>query len=168
MDDYHLYLCDLMRLDLPEHRHYHLLMEHLDEKPFKSVHPMDRNREIDGLDLRREYEEMTGTDISGPITCLEVLVALSRRIEIEIMGEPGDDHIEKWFWLMLRNLGLDVFEDDSYDHRSVDKILDIWLNRRFEKNGKGGIFPVKSGSFDSTKTDIWYQMQNYLLENYPI
>ena len=64
-----------------------------------------------------------------PQVVLEVLVALSRRIEIEIMGEPGNDHIEKWFWIMLSNLGVMV-RDDRYDPKNIDKKLDILLMSR--------------------------------------
>lgn len=172
--DYHEWLCEMMRVDLPEHRNYTRLLEDLDRREFIWQHPMDENRDGDAFALRKEYYFDNGYDISdvfeGPRSVLEVLAALSRRIEIEIMGEPGNDHIEKWFWIMLSNLGLDAFSDDRYDHFEVEHILDIWLNRRYDSRGKGSIFPVKKWqtklTSDFKDLDMWYQMQAYLNENY--
>ena len=168
MDDYHVWLCDILRADLPEHRRYKRLLRDLDEKEFICVHPLDKNRLADGLELRYEYIDRYGVDISGPVSCLEVLTALSRRIEIEIMGEPGNDRYERWFWIMIRNLELDEFTDDNYDQGFVDEKLEIWLQRRFKKNGKGSIFPTYKTDIDQRDIDIWYQMQGFLMENYPI
>lgn len=147
VEDYHFWLCDLMRVDLPEHRNYTKLLRDLDLKEFIWLHPMDENRDIDAFDLRKEFFFDNGYDVSdvftGPRSCLEVLVAFSRRIEIEIMGEPGNDHIERWFWIMISNLGLDEFDDDHYNHGLVEHILDVWLTRKYKSNGKNGIFPLK-------------------------
>ena len=129
--DYHEWICEMMRMDLPEHRDYYRLMQDLDRKEFIWSHPMDENRDVDALNMRKEYYFDNGYDISevfeGPRSVLEVLAALSRRIEIEIMGEPGNDHIERWFWIMLDNLGLLDARDDCYDHYYVEQKLDIWL-----------------------------------------
>lgn len=169
ISDYHLWLLEMMRIDLPEHSHYYKLMDDLDKKEFTWINDMDENRDMDAFELRKEYYFDNGYDVrdvfTGPRSVLEVLVALSRRIEIEITGEPGNDHIEKWFWEMLKNLGV-LIDDDIYDHEFVDRKLDIWLERRFNFDGRDGIFPLKTASFDQRKTDIWYQMQNYLMENY--
>lgn len=172
VEDYHEWLLDLMRIDLPEHRNYLELMHDLDLKEFTWINPMDENRDIDAFDLRKEYFFDNGMDVSdvwiSPRSCLEVLVAFSRRIEIEVMGEPGDDHIERWFWIMISNLGLDKYTDDRYDSKKVNEILDIWLSRRYKINGKNGIFPLKKVTSDQRQIDLWYQMQAYLMENYKI
>ena len=171
-EDYHEWLCDMMCANLPEHRNYTELLYDLDEKEFIWSHPMDENRDADALALRKEYFFDNGYDLRdmvlSPRSCLEVLVAFSRRIEIEIMGEPGDDHIERWFWIMLDNLKLLEFDDDHYDHGFVIHKLDIWLTRKFTSSGKNGIFPLKKPTSDQRDIDIWYQMQAYLTENYPI
>lgn len=169
---YHKYLCKLMRCDLPEHRNYTELMYDLDEKPFIWSHPMDENRDVDGLSLRKDYFLDNNEDfpswISAPRSCLEVLVAFSKRIEIEIMGEPGEDQIERWFWVMLDNLGLLEFDDFHYNHGLVEHKLDIWLTRKFNSSGKNGIFPLKKLTSDQRDVEMWYQMHAYLNENYPI
>ena len=171
LDDYYEYLLDMMRFSLPEHRYFGVLLRDLFETPFEWVLPMDENREIDGFDLRREYLFDQGIDISNTwtdkVSVLEVLIALSRRIEIEIMGEPGNDHIERWFWIMLKNLGV-LMRDNIYDHDFVMHKLDIWMGRNFNANGKGSIFPLRKAKTDQRDIDIWYQMQAYLNENYQI
>ena len=157
MDNYHEWLCDIVRIDLPEHRRYRHLLADLDRKEFTYIHPMDKNRVSDGLELRSEFEDRFLATVDGPVSCLEVLIALSRRIEIEIMGEPGNDHYEKWFWIMIKNLELDEFTDDNYDQGFVNEKLDIWLRRKFKSNGKGSIFPTYKTGNDQRDIDIWYQ-----------
>ena len=170
VSDYHDWMCDLMCMNLPEHRNYQLLMHDLDCKPFIFFHPLDKNRELDGHFLRDDYFKETGCDPyeldRRPISVLEALVALSIRIETEITGDLGNDHIEKWFWVMIKNLGLDFYSDDNYDPGEVDRILDIWLCRKFKSNGHGGVFPLKKVTQDQRDIDIWYQMQLYLDENW--
>lgn len=170
IEEYHDWLCEMMRCDLPEHRNYEHLLHYLGCKTYIWLHPMDENRDIDALNLRKEFYFDHGYNVSdvfdGPRSVLEVLVALSRRIEIEIMGEPGNDHIERWFWIMISNLGLDSMRNDMYDPYYVDHQLDIWLNRKYNSYGKGGIFPLKKLTSDQRVIDTWYQMQAYLNENY--
>lgn len=169
--DYHEWICELMCANLPEHSNYRNLLLDLDEKEFIWSHPMDENRDIDGLTLRKEYYFDNGMDVRdvpiSPRSCLEVLAAFSRRIELEVMGEPGDDHIEKWFWIMLDNLGLLEFDDDHYNHGLVVHILDVWLVRNINSKGQNGIFPLKKTTKDQRDVEMWYQMQAYLMENYP-
>lgn len=170
-EEYHEFLLDIIGFDLPEHRKYMRLIEDLNDKEFFWVHPMDENRDIDALYLRKEYLVETGRDISlvwdTPRSCFEVLVTFSRRIEIEITGEPGNDDLGRWFWIMLKNLDI-LYSDDHYDHGLVQFKLDVWLTRKYQEDGKGGIFPLKNAINDQTKTDMWYQMQGYLNENFEI
>lgn len=170
LSDYHNWMCDKMRTNLPEHRNYTLLLTHLDDKAFIFTHPLDENREIDGKYLRQEFldEEGLGRDLfwEGDASILEVLVAMSIRIETEITGEIGNDHIERWFWVMIHNLGLDKFRDDRYDERKIDEILDNWLEKGHGPNSKFTIFPLKKSKTNRDDIDMWYQMQLYLAENY--
>ena len=165
MDDYYIWLKSLLKCSLPEHRRYNKLLEGLHRTPFRYSLDMDGNRLLDACSLRTDYTNDSGRDVSGPVSCLEVLAALSRRIEVEIMGEPGNDHYDRWFWIMVKNLGI-LLDDDIYDERFVDHKLDIWLDRLFDKNGNGSIFPLKKVTSDQREVDIWYQMQAYLNENY--
>ena len=165
MDDYYIWLKNVLKCALPEHRRYSKLLLTLHSTPFRWTLYMDKNRMMDAYVLRDDFTQDSGNHILGPVSCLEVLVALSRRIEVEIMGEPGNDHYDRWFWIMMENLGV-LLEDDIYDERFVSRKLDIWLDRLFDKNGNGSIFPLKKVTSDQREVDIWYQMQAYLNENY--
>ena len=168
--DYFEYLLYLMRFDTPEHRHFRCLMDDLYDIPFIIKHPMDENRVIDAEDMKKEFLFDHGYDVdseftSRDISILEVLVALSRRIEIEVTGEPGNDHIERWFWEMLYNLGV-LLKDNIYDRGLVRYKLDVWMLRQYKSNGIGSVFPLKSTKTDQRENDLWYQGQLYLSENF--
>lgn len=156
-------LCNMMRLNTPEHRNYHFLLEEMYETPFIFVHPLDENRVFDGLDLRVEIMRSDEEYLRRGANVLEVLAAFSRRIEENVLAEPGNDKIERMFWIMLSNLGLLRYDDFHFDESKVSKILSDWMNRR-DKNLK--IFPLKVTSSDGNEFDFWWQMQLYVEENY--
>lgn len=168
--NYYQYLCDMARLDLPRHRNYSRLLRTLYTTPFRWVLPMDENRELDGFELRKEYiREFRGGSLSGCrdySNVLEVLLAFSRRIEIDVMSEPGNDVIERWFWVMLDNLGLLYYDDENFDPDRVDRILSIWLDRKFSRKGKGNIFLTNKSDRDLRTEEYWWQMQHYMVEKY--
>lgn len=134
----------------------------------------DRSRAADGLYLRREYGRASGIamDIvmqNRRCSVLEMLIALARKAEYDIMHDPDyGDRSSKWFWTMLENLGLDVYDDWHFFEQEVDRILDVFLHRRYETNGMGGAFPVHAAARDLTKMDLWWQMNAYLEEHYPV
>lgn len=76
----------------------------------------------------------------------------------------------QWFWMMLDNLELTKYDDSvefnldvlNYIHGTVDRVL----FRRFDQNGDGGLFPLKSSKSDQRITDFWTQFLLYLDENY--
>jgi len=81
------------------------------------------------------------------------------RIEDEIIGDST-----QWFWLMIFNLGLNDMMDTTFDREKVGKIIDVFLERKYEKDGKGGLFIVKNRVEDLRNVEIWYQMQWYIGE----
>ncbi len=172
LDDYFDWILEQVGFDLPEHRDYLRLLKKLSTTEFTWILPMDENRDIDGFDLRKEYlfdEGYRRYDIwDSPRSVLEVLVAFSRRIETEIMGEPGNDDLARWFWVMIGNLGLLKFDDNHFVESEIDKILEKWLSRKFNSDGKGSIFPLKKKKVDQREVEMWYQMHGYLNENYPV
>lgn len=128
----------------------------------------DDNRAADGVDLR--YEFLLEKDIGDPdpywleLDCsvLEMLVALSRRVSFESSGTPS-----AWFWKLVQNLELSRYTDDIHEisiGEEVDEVLDRLLSRKYERNGVGGLFPLRTDHGDQTRVEIWYQMSNYLLE----
>ena len=134
----------------------------------------DRSRAADGLYLRREYARESGIamDILMQNRCcsvLEMMIALARKAEFDIMHDPDyGDRSGKWFWTMLENLGLDVYDDWHYFENEVVRILDVFLHRRYERDGLGGAFPVRTTARDLRNMDLWRQMNAYLEEHYPV
>ena len=131
--------------------------------------PTDANRAKDGRFFRDRYANETGdyllySDRIEPCNVLEMLVALSVRIEEDIMGEPGDEHPEKWFWEMISNLGLYPATDKVYREDLVEGVIKAWLSRSYEANGNGGLFPLLHPKKDQRLVSIWDQLNFYLNE----
>jgi hypothetical protein len=86
--------------------------------------------------------------------------------------EDQDDDMKMcdWFWKMLENIGLNGCTDETYlddwNDRYVDQILEKIIERGYGRDGKGGLFPLKRARKDQRKVELWYQMSNYLVENY--
>lgn len=127
----------------------------------------DDNRAEDGIVLRSTFmsEEGWNTSPCEDLGCsiLEMMIALAIRIEDDIMWDGENNRTDKWFWEMFRNLGLDKVKSvlDVYD------ILEVFLFREYDADGKGGLFPLKNNnSVDAREIEIWYQAQLYLMENY--
>lgn len=145
---------------------YTLLLGYLFAREFTWLIPMDENRAEDGLGLRYEHGLHDSYD-HKPCSVLEVLIALSVNWEHEITYDfKKGDRSSDWFWEMLDNLGLLNYPDYRFDRENVEEIVDIFLNRTYQKNGEGGIFPLKTGINDQRKCELWIQLQNYLLENW--
>lgn len=138
---------------------------------FRYSIPMDANREADGIDLRyrfitevgipKNYQEVYGY-LDGPCSVLEMMIALAIRCEESIMDDPDiGDRTSEWFWLMMKNLGLDYMSDRKFDRDIAEEKISIFLDRRYKRNGEGGLFVV-NGRRDLRKVEIWYQMCWYL------
>lgn len=137
----------------------------------------DGNRATDGLYLRTLFtEEMRGNlgvskIVTGaPCSVLEMLLALAKKTEHDIMYNPFyGDRTCKWFWVMLENLGLDIYDDYGYFEESVDRILYVFMHHLYASDGSGGgMFPNKFVERDLRKTDIWWQLNAFLEKNYPV
>ena len=157
---------------------YQKLLWKLFTKEFIWELDYDRNRAADGLYLRRNFCREAGINESQILsfgvrdnccTMLEMMVALARRAEHELMYNPDyGDRSGLWFWTMLQNLGLDIYDDYNWYEIEVDKILENFLHHRYEKNGTGGAFPVKYASRDFRKMDLWWQINAYFGESYTV
>lgn len=159
---------------------YQNLLQKLWNKEYVWELDLDKNRAIDGINLRYlcaqnygvnelDQEGMMGLgiDISKPCSVLEMMVALARRTEDELMHDPDlGDRSGVWFWQMMENLGLDVYDDGHWFELEVDNILNIFLHHLYLSNGSGGAFPVHHSCRDLRKTDLWWQMNAYIQEQY--
>lgn len=144
------------------------LLTRLHQTTFKCKLRRDLNRCEDGVDLRYRYSlehEPEDFDILneflGRCSILEMMVGLAVRCEEQIMDDPKyGNRTGQWFWEMVVSLGLGYMSDDRYDKNIVDEILDIFMKREYEPNGKGGLFTIENG--DLRDVEIWYQMCWYL------
>lgn len=168
--DYYNWLLDRVGVTISERQTYSFLFRELFKREFKWTIERDENRAADGEDLRREFEEETGsiTDDYDNCNMLEMLVALSVRCENDIMALPDEDNTYQWFWEMLKNLGLDYYNNDRFSPVKVGKILDNVIFRRYDRNGKGGLFPLRNAKTDQRGVEIWYQMGSWLCENFDL
>ena len=129
-------------------------------KPFVVVDVRDDNRAGDGLDLRRLY----GVIFEEPCTVLELMIALSNRIEMDIMGNSNyGDRTGQWFWRMIYSLGLSSQNDINFDEGYVDYILNRFNRRQYAPNGEGGLFTVDHPRVPPmNEIEIWRQAMRYL------
>jgi protein involved in sex pheromone biosynthesis len=125
--------------------------------------------------LREQFCDENGIeydldDFPEEVSMLELVIGLAYRCH-DIMEDSVDDmKMSDWFWKILSNIGLDKFTDDAFyglkGQDLVKKILDIVIDRKYERSGKGGLFPLKRSKKDQRKVELWYQMNEYLVENY--
>ena len=171
-NEYFAWLVNKVQLD----DNHWCLMRRLHQKDFYWLNntARDENRAHDGTDLRTRFaNDCKGPEqeildiLAGPCSCLEFLVALAIRIEEDVMYTPEDgDRTKEWFKLMINNMNLMSMNDDDYYQPIVDEILERIMSRRYGKNSKGSIFPVKrTHGKDWRETEIWMQMQLYFDEN---
>jgi hypothetical protein len=156
---------------------YRKLLAYLNTIDFVYILPMDSNREEDGVDLRYrfgyecEYDNNTIALYLDDHGCsiLEMMVALSMRCEETIMTNPDiGDRTGQWFWSMIVSLGLGSMTDDKFDYLYIDSVISRFINREYERNGKGGLFTLKKCDDDLRDVEIWCQMCWYLDEENPI
>ena len=131
--------------------------------------PKDENRAEDGIALRYRFAygyhspASAETFLDGPCSVLEMMVALAIRCEETIMDNPLiGDRTGQWFWGMIVSLGLGSMMDDRFDEDYVDFVINRFLNREYEPNGKGGLFTIKNCVQDLRDVEIWYQICWYL------
>lgn len=148
---------------------YSKLLHYLDGRPFYWKIPLDDNRAGDALDMRQDYADsglysggfVDNSGEMGSPSVLEVLVALAMRIDHDIMwDEKKGDQSYKWFWIMIRNLGID-FDDSMFNKNKayISRQVTHWL----ERAGDVWLFPLKGYSVkEMQKMDIWMQMNHYV------
>ena len=172
-DPYFQWLC--RRVGIPERKKYLRMAEELHCLIFRPGDTIDtdKNRANDGLQLRVEFMERYGLIGSsanrGPCTMFEFLIGLAKRMSYVMGTDKNDLHTAHYFWAMIENLRLGKLTDDRYEELNgeffVNEAVERVLFRNYEWDGSGGLFPLKHCRHDQRKTEIWYQMQNWLLES---
>lgn len=155
---------------------YWLLAKHLHRREYYWFVPNDDNRGEDGKLLRDMFVDQYNGPVpewfDGPCSVFEMMVGLTIRME-EILSDPTiEDRTQEWFLMFLRNLGLIEYTDGNYPYPScglqVDEAIDMLLERTYSRTGRGGLFPLQGSTNDQTKVEIWYQLMEYLAQNYEV
>lgn len=151
---------------------YRKLFSHLHNIEFRYSIPMDANRAEDGIGLRYRFAVLNGYKdsfrevlghLDGPCSVFEMMVALAIRCEEDTMDDAEiGDRTSQWFWGMIVNLGLGSMSDSRFDRRFVDYTIDIFLDRDYEPDGRGGLFTVRNSDSDLRDVEIWHQLCWYL------
>ena len=172
---YFEWLCNLVGV-IQDKKSYWFLFGKLYAKEFYGTVPNDNNRALAGQNLRTQFidEYMPFDDdtvsIDGPCRVLEMMVALAINCEVHVMMDPEKgDRTQLWFWIMINNLGFGDYSDTEFSYQiqaDIDERLDIMLERRYDYDGLGGLFPLQNPTYDQTQVEIWYQLNQYLIENY--
>lgn len=140
----------------------------------------DINRAVDGANLRKDFlVQMEEVDFDPRLetalldmecTWLEMLIALS--VSLDYLYDGG---IEARFIELVTNLELDSILQlggpsrsemmEEYDQHLVDKVTSKVDRNRFNRNGRGGIFPLQNKDHpDQREVEIWDQHAAYFRE----
>ena len=145
---------------------YKKLLAQLHNTVFRYSIQRDENRAEYGINLRRLFAsaviKCADKYLTGPCSVLEMMLALSIQCE-EIMDDTAyGDRTRQWFWGMVTNLGLGDMADNRYDKKYVSRVLERFLDRDYEADGRGGLFRIKNCADDLRDIEIWVQMLWYL------
>lgn len=165
--------CLIARCGLAKYKKYHKIFECLHEMEYTYVLDRDKNRESDGLGLRKDfindrhvkfYDEF----INRRCSVMEMMVALAIRVDSHILCDPmsGEETPYKFFMEMIENLRLNQFSGSRFDDHGIHIYINKWLNRDFCKNGDGSPFPVIHDKRDQRELEIWDQVNSYINEKY--
>ena len=147
---------------------YRKLLSHLHSVEFTYTIQRDSNRAADGIELRYRFSLAKNHKdwylyLDGPCSVLEMMVALAIRCEEGIMDDPSvGDRTGQWFWGMIINLGLESMDDSNFDMIHTDDVIFRFMDRKYKKNGEGGLFTVDNYKYDMRSVEIWWQMNWYL------
>jgi hypothetical protein len=139
----------------------------------------DSNRADDGINLRWSFlEQFSDADFGSNVTnalmdqdCswFEMLVALAEALDY--LYEGG---VEGRFLELVENMGLGPLIEfkpnrsemmGEYDQRLVDVATSNVDKNKFDRDGRGGLFPLKkAGHPDQREVEIWDQHAAYFRE----
>lgn len=146
--------------------------------PFIPIIPNDDNRAADGLDLREEFlDEHDIQDeswLNQECSILEIAIVLAQILDFEADVEIRMGGVGGWFWQLMKNVGLDLYSDAVCNRNpqapeEIERVLDIINTREYDWNGFGGFFPLHNPTKDQRRVELWYQLNEYLLDrNYVV
>ena len=171
-NEYFEYLCNLVNItDDPDS--YKMVAKFMFKTDAYSLLPLDKNREEDGKNIRQQfiskYNLIDKGILEKPCSFLELLIGMCERMAFNIDESSEIENYGYFFKQMINNCGLDIENWRFYNgedlvntiYSRIEKVLD----RKYSKNGTGGLFPLKHSDKDQRTIELWYQMQSYLEEN---
>lgn len=144
---------------------YRKLLMHLHNTEFVYFIPKDENRAMDGIDLREVFAGEQDADLylGGPCSVLEMMIALAIRCEDDYMDDARvGNRTKQWFWKMISSLGLGSMLDERYDKLYVMDVVERFLDREYDPDGRGGLFTIDDCDCDLRDVEIWTQLCWYL------
>lgn len=164
---YFRWLCDQVVDDL--HYDYDELLWCLYNIEFIYDNEMDQNRAADGVNLRMSYINDMGLSRADflyfkalPCSMLEMMISLSKHISDTMDDYETGEKTHKYFWYMVKSLGLDFMYDDEFDPDYVKLKIEKFIKKDYCPNGKGSLFYVKNATCDMRKLQIWIQACTYM------
>jgi hypothetical protein len=157
------WLCSQIKFPRNFNATFNELLVRLHETEFHWIIPGDDNRIHDAEDMRVMFTQ-NGLKIhyfKPYISVLEIIISVSQRLEFVASGQAPE-----WAWRLIDNLQLNHYYDPLNNDKmlEIDDILDRLIWRTYERNGRGGFFPLLFPKEDQTRVEIWYQLNAYALE----
>lgn len=152
--------------DLYNKLRYRKLLYFLHSVTFYPLLDMDDNRRIDGIDFRYRFGYENGYSNeyikenldTRDCSVLEMMIALAFRVEEEITDNYlYGNRTGQWFWNMIVSLGLGQMDDKRFDLDYCKNVINTFLQRHYQPNGKGGLFTIDNPIKNLNEVDIWCQ-----------
>lgn len=156
-------------VDLPSHI---MLLRQLHDTEYHAVIDNDDSRIGDGFLLRDIYvnNEWCHDDANRlyrmPCSVLELLIGVAYRIENELAQSEYEKTMDEVFYDLLDNLDILYLDDAHFKTSVVAERVDVFMNRTYNPNGHGGLFPLNTTDRDQTRVELWNQMHAWLVEKY--
>lgn len=161
--DYESYFMELYRIAFGDDYEWFDVMQVLNAIEFRwdpSI-KYDENRAEDGLQLRRDYLFTNGHagDTQGiddiPPSFFEVYVGLGKK-----MAHLLDRDLQT---TMIYLLSIGPFES-YFSYEEVVSVADCVMDRNYEYDGEGGLFPLRNPPRDQRLVELLYQLNLYVLD----
>ena len=137
--------------------------------PFRIVNRLDGNLFPCVRKMRRNFANGS-IDTNEDPSVLEIIASLAIECEDYIMrNEEFGDRTTEWFWKMLYNLGVNVYDDEHYTPAIAEDIsdkVDVFLDRTYDYYGEGNIFVCNNPHYDMRNAPLWEQLNWELNEEY--
>jgi hypothetical protein len=91
-----------------------------------------------------------------------MMVALAICCEKLMDDRTIGDRTGQWFWEMITTMGLGSMNDTNYNEWLVHDVVNRFLEREYDSDGRGGLFRVRGWDRDMRTMEIWHQLMAYI------